>query len=346
MADRVAAIRAALAGNGPHRWESIGASGAGGFTSALGRLWLADGTSVAVKRPSPDPQTSAIARALDLYGREGRFYRHLAERVAGHGIAVPALLLSEDESLVLDWIDAAQPASQLQGWTAAQATQAVTALAKLHVAFADDDADLTGPPIQLPRWDDPGYGEMVGAAFHAQWPQVRQTGPVTSAPQLSKIGDLIPAARERLVGWLARPPATLLHGDFRIDNLLFAGPSADSPVVLLDWQLSGVGRPALDLAYFLVQGAAPNERRAAETALIAHYRETLAAAGGESLLTGFDEDYRLAAAYCLVYPVCAWGMVGNDPAKRELVLVLLERLAAAAEEWHLGDAVEAFLAAA
>jgi len=346
MANRTAAIRAALAGNGPCRWEPIGASGAGGFTSALGRLWLQDGSSVAVKRPSPDPQTAAIARALDLYGREGRFYRHLAGQVAAHGIAVPKLLLSEDETLVLDWVDAAQPASQLQGWTAAQATHAVAALARLHAAFAGAGSELTGPPALLPRWDDPGYGEMVGAAFQAQWPQVKQTDPVAAAPQLAKVGDLIPAAREPLVGWLARPPTTLLHGDYRIDNLLLVDNPAGSPAVLLDWQLSGVGRPALDLAYFLVQGAAPAERRAAEADLIAHYRQSVSAAGGEVLLGGLDEDYRLAAAYCLVYPVCAWGMVGDDPAKRQLLLVLLERLAAAAEEWRLGDTVEAFLATA
>jgi aminoglycoside phosphotransferase (APT) family kinase protein len=62
-------------------------------------------------------------------------------------------------------------------------------------------------------------------------------------------------AMEALIDWLpAHCPAdglraSLVHGDFRIDNLIFA---SDAPQVraILDWELSTLGNPLADLAYF------------------------------------------------------------------------------------------------
>src|SRR5690606_37058376 len=62
------------------------------------------------------------------------------------------------------------------------------------------------------------------------------------------------AAMDALIDWLPRHlPADdgqvcLVHGDYRIDNLVFA---ADAPraVALLDWELSTLGHPLADLAY-------------------------------------------------------------------------------------------------
>lgn len=60
-------------------------------------------------------------------------------------------------------------------------------------------------------------------------------------------------AMESLMAWLrdnipASDETTIIHGDYRIDNLMFA---ADEPRVLavLDWELSTLGHPISDLAY-------------------------------------------------------------------------------------------------
>jgi len=52
----------------------------------------------------------------------------------------------------------------------------------------------------------------------------------------------------------AASAATLIHGDFRIENFLFGEPGSDDELVILDWQLAGYGSGPRDLACFIAQG--------------------------------------------------------------------------------------------
>ena len=70
---------------------------------------------------------------------------------------------------------------------------------------------------------------------------------------------------ERLIEWLPRtvPPQTatsIVHGDYRIDNMIFA---ADAPrvVAVLDWELSTLGDPLADFSYFLMSWVTQPEGR-------------------------------------------------------------------------------------
>ena len=70
---------------------------------------------------------------------------------------------------------------------------------------------------------------------------------------------------ERLIEWLPRtlPEQTrtsIVHGDYRIDNLIFA---ADAPKVIavLDWELSTLGDPLADFSYLLMSWVTEPEGR-------------------------------------------------------------------------------------
>jgi aminoglycoside phosphotransferase (APT) family kinase protein len=68
----------------------------------------------------------------------------------------------------------------------------------------------------------------------------------------------------RVIAWLAAHApeddgqVALVHGDYRLDNMIFA-PDAPLVIGLLDWELSTLGHPMADLAYQCMQWRLPHD---------------------------------------------------------------------------------------
>lgn len=82
--------------------------------------------------------------------------------------------------------------------------------------------------------------------------------------------DDIPAL-EPLVDWLGRsipesPPASVIHNDFKLNNLIVSPRAPDEVIAVVDWEMSTIGDPLLDLGVALsywVEAADPPEMREA-----------------------------------------------------------------------------------
>ncbi|QQQ17475.1 phosphotransferase family protein [Brevundimonas vitis] len=91
----------------------------------------------------------------------------------------------------------------------------------------------------------------------------RQVGRWTKQYRASEI-DPIPAM-DRLIDFLPRDlpadgPARIVHGDFRLDNMIVAADGPDVRAVL-DWELSTLGDPMADFSYMLIGWVIPASQR-------------------------------------------------------------------------------------
>jgi aminoglycoside phosphotransferase (APT) family kinase protein len=79
-------------------------------------------------------------------------------------------------------------------------------------------------------------------------------------------------AMERLIDWLPKHiphggPVRLVHGDYRLDNLIVAR-DAHKVLAVLDWELSTLGDPLADFSYHLMAWHMPHSESAAGTATL------------------------------------------------------------------------------
>jgi aminoglycoside phosphotransferase (APT) family kinase protein len=99
------------------------------------------------------------------------------------------------------------------------------------------------------------YGKS-GAFFE------RQLGRWTKQYRDAELHAIV--AMDALIEWLqANQPqddgrTALVHGDYRIDNVIFH-PQRPEIIAVLDWELSTIGHPIADLAYQCMQWRLPNE---------------------------------------------------------------------------------------
>ncbi len=73
-------------------------------------------------------------------------------------------------------------------------------------------------------------------------------------------------AVEQVGSWLAAnlpesPPATIVHGDYRLGNTMFAPEAPARLVAIFDWEMATIGDPLADVGYMMLQWTEPGDRR-------------------------------------------------------------------------------------
>ena len=70
---------------------------------------------------------------------------------------------------------------------------------------------------------------------------------------------------ERTYEWLAAhlpesPPATIVHGDYRLGNTMLAAGAPARLVAIFDWEMATIGDPLADLGYLMIHWLEPSDR--------------------------------------------------------------------------------------
>lgn len=252
----------------PLRFEAI----AGGRSNLTYRVRDAAGATYVLRRP---PLHGVLPSAHDM----SREYRVISA-LAGTRVPVPATFgLCQDPAVsgapfyVMAHVDGIVPrdetvvaASLDEPARATAADSLVDALVALHQV----DPDQVGLG-QLGRRE--GYMERQLARWKRQLEQ-SQTRPL---PTLDEVHRRLSAAVPTQVG-----PARIVHGDFRLDNLIL---SRDGQVLaVLDWELCTLGDPLADVGLLLVYWAEPGD-------------DTLPLGTAPTLMPGFPTRAALAQAY-------------------------------------------------
>ncbi|MEO9492209.1 MAG: phosphotransferase [Marinomonas sp.] len=256
--------------------------------SARFDITYADGSrgpaTLAGKFPAADETSRTTAKTLRLYEKEVGFYQHIAEHLA---IRTPQVFFAEHDQtsgdflLLMEDCGPAQQGDQLAGCSSDQAHTCVRELGALHGPSYGNDA-LTGLAF-LQTSDDIRQFTATAYAGACQAFAAKYAGVLTQDDL-----DVIAATGElsaRL--WQREPEAqkAIVHGDFRLDNMLFAIRGGAEPMATLDWQTVVAGNPLTDLGYFMGAGIGSGLRASHGDALIGAYAEALVDNGGP-VLTG------------------------------------------------------------
>jgi hypothetical protein len=108
------------------------------------------------------------------------------------------------------------------------------------------------------------------------------------------LGDRLAGDRS-VLDRLSEPPWTLVHGDARVNNIIFGSETTAGRPLFLDWQTAIKGRGPMDVAFLFVSSLAADDRRSAEASLLPLYHSLLIERG----VSGYTypdcwRDYRLA----------------------------------------------------
>jgi len=246
--------------------------------------------SIVGKFASQDEQSLNTGRIMRAYEVEVRFYAEVAPRVAAR---VPQLLfaaLDPAESwftLLLEDLGHATQGDEIEGCGADVAAAALGQMAALHAPCWED------PTLAATPWIDrssPEGDEFTVALVTGLFPGFLDRYGDRLAPEhRALLEEFIP----RLGTWMSRQrgPRTIVHADFRLDNLLFT-PDRPEPAVV-DFQTVNWACGAYDLAYFVGGSLEPEVRRASAEELVAGYHEELVARGVDDYpLEQLRTDYR------------------------------------------------------
>lgn len=304
-------------------------------------------SSLIAKLPAGLTELDDRAHVLLPGYRESWFYRSVG---AQHGIAVPRCYYnrvdpqSDQSVLLLEDIHPAHSASWLKGTSTTVARMALDSAARLHARWWQrGDSPEIAELLQALSESALGEQKLVQDLYVAAWPRFLARFRKEIPPEVRHFGDALlgnMAAVDRL---LDGSPKTLIHGDFRVDNLLFTVRQGVYTCWLIDWEDTSFRSGLLDIAW-LLGGCLQDRDRKEEANLLEYYFLALINAGvqGYSWEQCLD-DYTRAMCSCFVQGVLSAAKgLDRRAGEAKLSQVLARRWIHAARRLQLHDLIGAY----
>ena len=314
-----------------------------GFLGEVARLELtyedpgaASVTSMICKMPTSNEGFRFVGDMLGLYEKESGFYRDVAPEIT---LRIPTCYANLQDgqgyALLLEDLAPMRPGDQLESCSLPEARMALAEVAKLHARWwqherlADFEAWLPGPGSATLQVFEAGYIGGVDA-FHQNWAHLVST-------DVHQLVDRAAVAYHAMIdAGPGREPHTFIHGDFRLDNMMFGTDPDEPSLALLDFQLPFQANAMWDVIYFLAGNFEPEWRLEHQDELLAHYHSCLVERG----VDGYDleqcrEDYRASALVLLGYLVTSAADIDLETLSdrgRELIETMFKRYGSAIDD--------------
>jgi hypothetical protein len=309
-----------------------------GFVSDMARLTLTYDIespelpkTLIVKMPTTFRTALAVALQFNLYEKEIRFYTDVAPKSP---IRVPGLIYSDYDSeakkyiLILEDCSCYKLVDQIEGLNYEQTKQAIISIADFHARWWDAPDLFSFDWIPKPR--DKTITTPFIDMFRNSWDLAMKSEEFLEfLPEGSqKVGEKVYKHLPWLVNDVPDENLTIVHFDYRADNMFFDSENSENPLIIFDWGGALISGGILDIAYLLAGSIKIDLRRKIEKEMIELYVKRIE----ENMITidmDFDEIWesylRALFFYSWLPPVGFAQLDLSDPRGIELLKEGMDR---------------------
>ncbi|WDA42013.1 phosphotransferase [Erythrobacter sp. BLCC-B19] len=277
------------------RWEPIGTGQVGDSVRFTLDFAGEDAPmTLAGKFAAADPTSRGTAAMLGLYTKEVRFYRDLAPLLPIRTPRTHVADIAEDGAsfcLLFEDLGPARGGNQIAGCNLADAEAVIDQAAALHAPSWHNPAMLDADWLQ----PDPAAAGQVKALYPQAHAIFRERYKDSLEPEFMALCEAL--AEHTATTDRVTEKVSLVHGDFRLDNVLFDIKGGAEPVAVLDWQTLTIGNGLTDVGYFLGCGIGDTLRRAHERDLLERYCARMTALGVPLTVDQIWRDYVVGALH-------------------------------------------------
>lgn len=280
--------------------------------------------SVVLKVAASDVSSRQTGLAMGLYEREVRFYTDVAPKLpADSGMPVaPCFHAGFDPQtgafhLLLGDAAPATVGDEIRGATPGQARLALTELGRVHRSLAGASGLADAPWLNR----ESPVNQTLVAQLYAGFAE-RYADQI--APEHRRVCErLVGSFDEYLAGEGASGrPQGLVHGDYRLDNMLFGEPGADRSLTVVDWQTVTWGPAMTDVAYFIGCALPTADRREHYNALLHAYHD---ASGQHLTIDEVRDGVRRQSFFGVLMAIVSPMLVERTERGDQMFMAMLQR---------------------